>query len=347
MNQTTGTPVAAAGQGPGGYGGPPQGGGYGGPPQGGGYGGPPQGGGYGGPPQGGGFGGPPQGGGFGGPPNPYGGPPNPYGAPNPWGDPPLVPVPVQSGTNIGLIIGLGCGGLALLSVIGGAVLFVALRSAAPPPPPAHVTPSKGAAGPIGGPTTTVTLKAELRDLRDFKSEFGKSRHFVGELHNTGTESLGFPSAKVTFYDASNTAIDSSICATLVRVLPPGEKIPCTFSTLKADGYVTFKSEVTPMRSFFKGSIPDLKVSEIKFIPKAGYNPHTLEGRVTNNSGFKAKTVWALVSLYGADGKICGAEQTLVAGSDLDAGQAALFSAKIYNVAAKPETYTVKAVGYSD
>ncbi len=361
MNQTTGTPVAAAGQGPGGYGPggggfggpPPGGGGYGGPPPGGGgYGGPPPGGGgYGGPPPGGGgYGGPPPGGGYGGPPNPYGGPPGGGGfggPPNPWGDPPLVPAPVKSGPNVGLIIGLGCGGLAVLTVIVGAVMFVALRKP-PTPAPIRASPSKPAPAPLGGGvTSTGTLKGEVRDLRDFKVEFGKSRHFVGELHNTGTDALGFPNAKVTLYDSANTAIDSGICASLVRVLPPGEKVPCTFSSLKADGFTTFKAEVTPMRSYFKGSLADVKVSDIKFIPKAGYTPHTLEGRVTNASGFRAKSVWAIVSLYGADGKIVGADQALVAGTDLDAGQAALFSAKIYNVAAKPETYTVKAIGYSE
>ena len=38
---------------------------------------------------------------------------------------------------------------------------------------------------------------------------------------------------------------------------------------------------------------------------------------------------------------------MIAGNDLDPAAGALFTAKIYNVADKPETYRVKAVGYSD
>jgi hypothetical protein len=313
--------VSAAGQGPGGYGGPPPGGGYGGPPGGGGFGGPP--------------------------PDPYG-PPNPYGRPhNPWGDPPLPPPP-PSGPNLPLILGLGCGGLFLVSLVLGAILLFTMRRPPPAPPPPVAGPTRAAPAPIGGGSTpSGTVKGELRDLRDFKAELGKSRHFVGEIHNTGTEPLGYPSAKVTFYDASDTAIDTSTCSSLVRLLPPGEKIPCTFSTLKADGFVRTRAEVNALRSHFKGSLPNLEVTDVKFFPKAGYKPHTLEGKVKNLSGFRAKHVWAVVSLYGADGKIVGADQALVAGTDLDAGGAALFSAKIYNVAAKPENYTVKVIGYSE
>lgn len=124
-------------------------------------------------------------------------------------------------------------------------------------------------------------------------------------------------------------------------------MPCTFSSAKADSYKTSKTEITPMRSYLKGSPAEFKVEGIKFTPKKGYSPNQLQGKITNLSTFKAKSVWALVSLYGTDGKIVGAEQTLVAGSDLDAGASALFTAKVYNVAAQPQTYTVKAIGYGE
>ena len=348
------TGLQTTGGGPGGYGpgggAPPGGGGYGPPPGGGGFGGPPPGGGgFGGPPPGGGgFGGPPPGGGgYGGPPpGGYGGPP-----PGGYGGPPMPPSPPQKkGPNVGLIVGLGCLGLVVLGGLGiGGITFMSYRRAAAITRPSTVaTPPPRSGTPSGGlGAATGSLKAELRDLREFKGDFGKGRYFVGELYNTGDTALGFPSAKITLLDASNTAVDSGTCASVIQLLPPGEKVPCTFSTFKAVTYATSKVDINPMRSYTTKARADLKVEGIKFTPKKGYSPNQLEGKITNLSSFKAKSVWALVSLYGADGKIVGAEQTLVAGSDLDGGQSGLFSAKVYNVAAAPQTYNVIAIGYGE
>jgi len=340
------TELHATGNGPGNYGpgGAPPGGNYGPPPGGGGYGGPPPGGGG---PPGGGYGGPPPGGG--GPPGGgYGGPP-----PGGYGGPPMPPSPPQKqGPNVGLIVGLGCLVLFVLGGIGLAFVFFGFRRAATSvagiAPPVAVRPtSGGTSGGVGVGTGTGALKVELHDLRDFAGSFGKARYFVGELQNTGDTAVGYPSAKITLLDASNTAIDSTVCASVIRLLPPGDKVPCTFSSSKADGFKSSRTEITPMRSYLKGVPAEFKVEGIKFTPKKGYSPNQLEGKITNLSSFKAKSVWALVSLYGTDGKIVGAEQTLVAGSDLEAGASALFSAKVYNVAAQPQTYTVKPVGYGE
>lgn len=295
------------------------------------------------PPWGGGPGGP---GGYGPPPGGYGPPP---GGPGGYGMAPMQP-PQKKGPNIGLIIGLGCLGIF---VIGGIVtvllIYAGYRKAAAIAATLPTTTTKSISGGGYAPPTAPlgSLKAELKDLRDFKGDFGKARHFVGELYNTGDEALGFPTAKVTLYDAANTAIDSGTCASVVRVLAPGQKIPCFFSTYKTDSYSTYKTEITPMKSFYKGDLPEFGISDTKFVQKRGYSPYQLDGKITNKSSFKAKSVWALVSLYGADGKIVGAEQALVAGTDLEAGTSGLFSAKIYNVAAAPQTWNVIAVGYSE
>lgn len=255
--------------------------------------------------------------------------------------------PQKSGSNVGLFVGLGCGALV---IIGGIITVVVYMAASKPTTTSGGSVSTTPTMPstiAPPPTTGGDLKSEVRDLRHFKGEFGKTRHFVGEIVNTGTDPVGFPSAKVTLFDTSNTAVDSGTCASLIRVLEPGEKVPCTFSAFKADSFATFKVEMTPMRSFYRGELAKLEITDIKFTPKRGYNPHQLDGKITNKGAFKAKSVWALVSLYGVDGKIVGADQTAIAGNDLDPGASALFTAKIYNVADKPETYRVKAIGYSD
>jgi hypothetical protein len=261
--------------------------------------------------------------------------------------------PQKKGPNVGLIVGLGCLGLAVLGGIGvAAIAFMSYRRAATVAAaitrPASATTPPRTGSPSGGlGTTSGTLKAELRDLHESKADYGKGHYFVGELYNTGDTPLGFPSAKITLLDASSTAVDSGICSSVVQSLPPGEKVPCTFATFKAATFASTKIDITPMRSYTTKALADLKVENIKFTPKKGYSPHQLEGKITNLSSFKAKSVWAIVSLYGADGKIVGAEQALVAGSDLDGGQSALFSAKISNVAGTPQTYNVKPVGYGE
>ncbi len=346
------------GQPPGGFGGPP-GGGYGGPrgggqPPGGGYGGPPGGGqppgGYGGPPGGGGYG-PPPGGGYGPPPGGGG-----YGGP-PMGGPPMgMPIQQKKGPNTGLIIGLGCGGLFLLSIIGvvGGIWYTGKKAAeaisAIPLDSANPNgPKLGDLGDLGDlkPPKSGDLKAELKDLRNYKADYGSTIHFVGEIHNTGKDALGFPNIKVTFFDEGNTAIDSGTCSSLIRELAPGEKVPCTFSLYKTTKWASYKSEASPMRPLFTGKPAKLKISDTKFTVKKGFNPHQVEGKITNESAFKAKSVWALVSLYDKDGKICGADQALVAGNDLDSNSGGIFTAKIYNVAATPDTFRVLAVGYSE
>ena len=261
------------------------------------------------------------------------------------------PPPAPSGSKLPLILGLGCGGLLLLCLIGGigAAFFVSrsARSYAPPssyesPPPVLATAPTGAGSPSGG-----TPELELKDLRSFKGSFGKQRHFVGEIHNTGTVPAGYPSVKVTIVDASNTAIDGGTCASLTRVLEPGDKVPCTFSLFKAETSTNYKTEIKPMKAFFRGELADLEVTETKVVPKRGYKPAQVTGKITNNSSFKAKMVMALAALYGKDGKIVGADQALVAGNDLEPGASALFDAKIYNLAEPADTFRVKAIGYSE
>src|SRR6478736_1127014 len=160
-------------QGPGGYGG----GGYGGPPGGGGYppGGPP-GGGYppGGPPGGGyppgGGGAPPGGYGPPGYPPPGGAPPG-YGQPQqgyggyppggPPGAPPGGPAGPSKKSKALMWVGLGCGGLLLLSLAGGIASYFYVRSQASAIESAIAAASAGATGtgasPGAVPGTPATL----------------------------------------------------------------------------------------------------------------------------------------------------------------------------------------------
>lgn len=255
--------------------------------------------------------------------------------------------PPKSGSNMGMIIGLGCGGLALLGIIGAVVGVFMVRGKSAPPPPVYTPPPPVASAPSGGtPTGAGALKAELRDLTAIKAKYGKTQRFVAEIVNTGADPIGYPAAKVTFYDTAGTAVDSGTCASIIRVLPPTDKVPCAFILLKGEKWSTYKVELNPFPPAFQGEIADIDITDIKFTPKRGYKPDTLDGKLTNKSTFKAKNVWAIVTLYDANKKIIGSDNALVAGNDLEAGQAGLFSAKVYETAGTPESYRVVAVGYS-
>lgn len=270
----------------------------------------------------------------------------------PMGGPPQQP---QKKSNIGMIIGIGCGGLFLIALIGGIVAVYYINKAAKATAAAIASAfpvdstGKLTGDPFGdlAPPSKGNLKAELKDLRNFKAEFGSSIHFVGEIHNTGEDAIGYPNAKITFFDASKTAIDSGTCSSMIRDLAPAEKVPCSFSLFKTKAWDSYKVEINPVRPLFVGKAAKLKITDTKFTPKKGYNPHQVEGKITNESAFKAKGVWALVSLYDKDGKICGADNALVAGNDLDPNQGGVFTAKVYNVAGTPDTFRVLAIGYGD
>ncbi|WP_437291664.1 DUF3426 domain-containing protein [Sorangium sp. So ce406] len=329
-----GAPRGAANYPPGGHppGGPPPGG-HGAPP--GGYGAPP--GGHG--PPGGGYG-PPGGGGH---------PPQPFGAaPGHLGVAPLRPPPRRS--NLAIYLGVGCGSVFLFCILAGAAAIyfyanVAARETAARPAPLPGPPTLD--GLVDAPADQGVLRAEIRDLRSFPSRAGKLHHFVGEIHNTGTAPIGAPSAKVTLYDARGAALGSGDCATQVRFLPPGEKVPCALTTPRPAALATFKAEVAPAAPSFRGKLAKLGIADTKFTPTRGQSPYQVSGRITNESSFTARSVLAIVSLYGADGKVVSVSQIPVGDGDLAPSASGTFTASVVDVADAPATWQVLAVGYSE
>jgi hypothetical protein len=260
------------------------------------------------------------------------------------------PPPQKKGPNVGLIIGLGCGGLVVLGIIvTGIFLFLGARRAADEISSLpDVQPSSSSSPGVLPIPSDGNLKAELRDLREFKGTLGSSKHFVAEIHNTGSAPIGFPLAKVVFYDAADTAVESGTCMSVVRVLPPGEKVPCTFLLTGKKAHATHKVELNPTKAFFTGQIAKLDITDVKFTPKKRvYGAFEVDGKITNQSTFTAKNVMAIVSLYDKAGKIVGASQAPIAGNHLDTAASARFTAKIFDVADTPDKWQVLAVGYSD
>lgn len=308
-------------------------------------------------PPGGGFGVPPGGappGGYGAPPGGpggYGAPPGPPGGA--YGAPPGVPPgpPKKSGPNVGLIIGIGCGVLFLIGAVVAVILIFVVRDAASTvatPTTKPVSTSVSTTSPTPDPPAGEG-KIELKDVRFFKSKSSaKTLYMVAEISNPGSSAVGFPRAKVTLYDAAKTAIGSSHCTTIVRILPGNETIPCHTSFFDVKDWKTYKTELSTTRMFAGTRLADLKASDIKYAgPKRYYQPHTLTGKITNSGSVKAKSVWAIVGLYDEGNKIAGAGSAAVAGNDLEAGASGTFKVSIYNVAAPVTRYVVTPVGYEE
>lgn len=260
-----------------------------------------------------------------------------------------APPPKKSGSNVGLIIGIGCGVLFVIGLIVGLVIFFAVRSAAP----TATTTSPGSTGAAtAAPTASTPVgegKIELKDARFFKGKgSSKTLYLVAEIYNPGSSAVGYPQAKVTLFDAAKTAIGSASCMSLVRILPSKETIPCYTSFYDVKTWKTYKTELKTSRLWSGSRLADLKASDIKYNgPKRYYQPHTLTGKITNSGSVKAKSVWAIVGLYDKDGKIAGAGSAAVAGNDLDAGSSGTFKVSIYNVATDITRYVVTPVGYEE
>jgi hypothetical protein len=264
-----------------------------------------------------------------------------------------MPQPPQKKSNIGMIIGIGCGGLFLLlcGVIGVGCWWTkkqaekaaaAIASAFPVDSTGKLT---GDPFDLKPPKPDGSLKLEVRDVRSFNSSTMVT--VVAEIENTGTAPVSYPSVKFTFYDASKTAIDSGTCSGTLSELGPGEKVPCSFLLTKVKSWDSYKTESNPMKVYGFRKPAKLKITDTKFTPKKGWNPNKLEGKITNDSTFKAKHITAVVGLYDKDGKVCGTGFASVSGNELDPGTATTFTASIYETAAPPDTFKVLAMGSGD
>ncbi|MBW2458239.1 MAG: hypothetical protein JRI68_27285 [Deltaproteobacteria bacterium] len=247
-----------------------------------------------------------------------------------------------------MLIGLGLGGVVLIGAIIWAIVVLV-----------------GSGGEVAGETDTATEsaeptataapskpsgkgKVELRDVRIFPARGTRKTYYVvGELWNTGTAPVDAPRAKVTVYDGNGTELDETLCAAfVVHDLMPNQKVPCYSVLDKAAGWKKFEIKPESSRHYLKYRAAELKISELESTsPRSRFGAHKVSGTITNRSAFTAKSVWVIVGLYDAKGKIVGAGKTLVSGNDLAPGASGKFNVSIYNVAPTPKTSLTKVFGY--
>jgi hypothetical protein len=222
--------------------------------------------------------------------------------------------------------------LGIVAVLGGiVVLAIFLVSRFP-----------GSGASLGG--GSGPRKAEAVDVRSFRDRAGRL-FFIGELANTGSTEIGPLTAKLTLLDGNRKQVGSSACASVVRVLAPGQRVPCTFAISGSPSFATFQIAIESGPP--PGSVePAVLLVSSSNLARTGFPPvHQVSGTIKNMSSFPARQVMALVSLYGSDGKIVGFGLAQVPGGQIAPGATASFSTSIGEVAAPAAKVVARAVGY--
>lgn len=187
----------------------------------------------------------------------------------------------------------------------------------------------------------ATLGAEIREVAFARRELRINPFFVGEIVNTGTEALELPRAWVTLADGD--AGVRGLCQPMIWSLEPGEKVGCAADVSISpfdwtDGRVELEPLVRAKEHRPKLTVLDAAMGHAE----TELNPW-IRGHVRNDSGRRLATVWAIVSIYGADGRIVGAENVVVnekAGGDLAAGAIGELAVELRTLASEPVTFTV-------
>ena len=256
---------------------------------------------------------------------------------------------------MGLIIGIGCGGLLVLSVIV-AVVAGALISSAPKPPASDDAAQASDSGDEDGsrrskrPPTRSDGEplVALKEVRFFKkSGVRKAVHVVAEIHNVSDRVVDSPHAKLVLLDANKKNVGEGSCAASgVHDLAVGSKVPCAVRISVTGDHKTYRVsyQTSDNVKLFKSA--DVRLTDINSTrARTQFGAHKVSGKVTNHSTFPAKNVQVVVGLYGADGHIVGARRTMVPGAAIAPGASVPFSLQIFNVAGKPSKSLTQVYGY--
>ena len=265
----------------------------------------------------------------------------------PMGAPP-GPGPARERSPLPMFIGLGLGALVLVVAIIWAIVVLVSSGGEVASETGTTTEATETAETAPPVEPTGEGKVELRDVRIFPARGTRKTYYVvGELWNTGTAPVDAPRAKVTVFDAGGKKLDDTLCAAfVVHDLMPNQKVPCYSVLDKASGWKRFEIEPESSRRDVRYRTAELKISKLESTsPRSRFGAHKVSGTITNRSAFTAKSVWVIVGLYDAKGKIVGAGKTLVSGNDLAPGASGKFNVSIYNVAPTPKTSLTKVFGY--
>jgi hypothetical protein len=195
-------------------------------------------------------------------------------------------------------------------------------------------PAMTSAAPSNRPPE-VNGVAELRDLKIWPDKPVKSHFFVAEMVLAKGAAVRDPMFRVTFKDDAGNAVDSGTCA-YRGVIKSDEKAPCYGAIWKATKWSKVDVVFVPGDASLPADHAPLTVSGAELV-----HGDEVDGQVTNDGKTALEDVNVYIALYGADGKIVGANSAPITGNDLAPGATAKFAVKVDEVQAPAKTFAVK------
>jgi hypothetical protein len=205
-------------------------------------------------------------------------------------------------------------------------------------------------GPIRGPesaalpiATPLRLEAQLGTFSSFSS--GNALYFVGEVHNTGDQTLGRPEVSVVLYDAAGQVLANERGFATQDNVAPGQRVPVrvVFTVPPAQWtkfQVLFKPQAATEPALHNYADLTLSAPNLVRSPALGY---LISGTIKNIGAREARYVQAIVTLYGASGQVVGLGEDLADPDHLAPNESAAFQVTLYSVASEPVAYRVQLI----
>jgi hypothetical protein len=219
------------------------------------------------------------------------------------------------------------------------------------PPPTLAPLPTATPGPIHGPDATSVLVPTPARLEARPGQFSPvasgdgALFFVGEIINTGDQALARPEVSVVLYDSAGQVLANERGFATQDYVAPGQRVPVrvTFPSPPAS-WAKFQVLFNPKAATEVGlyAYGDLASSALNFSHSTTMG-YLTSGMVKNIGAREAHFVQAVVTLYGADGRVVGVGEDFADPDHLRPNESAVFKVSIYNTAAEPVSYRVQLI----
>jgi Protein of unknown function (DUF3426) len=219
------------------------------------------------------------------------------------------------------------------------------------PPPTLAPLSTATPGLIRGPDATAVLVPTPSRLEARPGQFSSASSgdgalcFVGEIINTGDQALARPEVSVVLYDSAGQVLANERGFATQDYVSPGQRVPVRviFPSPPAS-WVRFQVLFNPKAATEVGlyTYSDLVSSALNFSHSSTMG-YSISGMVKNIGAREARYVQAIVTLYGADGRVVGVGEDWADPDHLAPNESAVFKVTIYSTAAEPVSYRVQLI----
>ena len=168
-------------------------------------------------------------------------------------------------------------------------------------------------------------------------------HVVGEVENTGSQSVAFVTITGTFYDSNNTMIVTESSFATLEIIPPGVKSPFQVIVTdqnQAEKVHNYSLAVTDSSVTTKNLTKTLIIlSNSSHISLSGFL--NIVGEVKNNGSSESTSTRVAATCYDENGKVVAIESGFTDPQNLNPEQTAQFNLMVdnENQSAKVDNYT--------